>query len=138
MSEPIDHPIVESNPTPKPSPFPISIENTEKKEIPPITATKIDKFSQTAKKLGFVKISKYSFEKVFWVVAWLQFLSATLMICIEYLSSVGLVWNVIAFTGLLISMIRSFNIVVVGAMIKFFSSLLDKKNADETVPEQII
>jgi hypothetical protein len=107
-----------------PSPFAIKTEEIA-------SVTKIEKTKNAAKALGMKESPKFTFEKVFWVVAWLQFLSATLMIAIEYLASVGLVWDAIAFTNLLISLIRSFNIVVVGAMIKFFSNLLDKYNEKE-------
>ena len=105
---------------PLPSPFP---------EI--ASKTQIDRTKKAATALGMKQQPNYSFEKVFWVVAWLQFISAALMIMIEYLASVGLVYDTIAFTSLLISLIRSFNIVVVGAMIKFFSNLLDKYNVKE-------
>jgi hypothetical protein len=113
---PEEQPIIK----PLPSPFP---------EI--ASKTQIDRTKKAAESLGMKQTPIYSFEKVFWVVAWLQFLSATLMICIEYLASVGLHYEEIAFTNLLISLIRSFNIVVVGAMIKFFSNLLDKYNTEK-------
>lgn len=72
--------------------------------------------------------NKYSFEKVFWILAWLQFLSYALISLVEYLTAVGLTYEQITFTSLIINIIKGFNIIVIGAMIKFFNSILDKNN----------
>lgn len=73
---------------------------------------------------------KYSFETVFWVVAWLQFLSFSLISVIEYLNAVGLVYVQDEMTRLLINLIKGFNIIVIGAMIKFFTNVLDYKTQE--------
>jgi hypothetical protein len=73
---------------------------------------------------------KYSFETVFWMVAWLQFVSFAIISLIEYFTAVGLIWNVPQATSLVISLLKGFNIIVIGAMIKFFTNVMDAKNAE--------
>jgi hypothetical protein len=73
---------------------------------------------------------KYSFETVFWMVAWLQFVSFAIISLIEYFTAVGLVWDVPQATSLVISLLKGFNIIVIGAMIKFFTNVMDAKNAE--------